>query len=440
MKEEFLHYLWKYGLFDKDSLADGEGNKITVLSSGEYNRDGGADFFNARIIIGPTEWAGNIEIHIDSSQWDIHGHNSDHKYDNVILHLVFRDNKVVYTASGNIVTTVEIKFEASMFEKYAEYLNKPYIIACEDELEYVNKVFINQWLTSLVVERLEKKSEIIAHVLFQTGNDWEETLYRIIARYFGFRVNTEPFEILASSLPNKIIKKHADNRFQVEALLFGMAGMLEEGLFKDAINDTYFKSLGKEFKILNAKYALSPMHGWLWNFHRLRPANFPTLRLSQMASFLFSSNGLFSKIMETDEIETLKEIFRVQSSDYWNNHYVFGKQSKGNTKHTGAQALDIMLINSVIPVIYTFGKTRDDSLYKEKAVNFLDQIPPENNSIINEWKATGLKVSSAFYSQGLIQLRNQYCKKRLCLSCRIGCKLISSGRILRSAEDMILEP
>jgi hypothetical protein len=440
MKEEFLHYLWKYGLFDKEKLTDDEGNKIIVIHPGQYNRDGGPDFFNARIIIGETEWAGNIEIHIDSSHWDLHGHNRDHKYDNVILHLVVRNNKVVKTASGNTITTAEINYEESMFEKYAGYLNKAYIIACEDELGFVDKIFLNQWFTNLLIERFEEKSELISKIFVLTGNDWEETLYRIIARYFGFRINTEPFEMLASSLPQKIIKKHADNRFQVEALLFGVAGMLDEGLFPGAVNDEYYRNLVKEFKILKTKYSLSPMHGWLWNFHRLRPSNFPTLRISQMASFLSSSHGLFSRIIESDDIERLKQILRVSSSDYWNDHFVFGKRSISHIKHIGDQALDILLINAVIPVIYSFGKIRNDNISKEKAVSFLDLVSPENNSIIKEWKSAGVEATSAFFSQALIELRNRYCKKRRCLDCRIGCKLISSGLKLRSTEEIVLEP
>jgi hypothetical protein len=440
MKEEFLHYLWKYGLFYKDKLVDQEGNRIVVINPGQYNRDGGPDFFNARIVIGETEWAGNIEIHSDSSHWDIHGHNNDHKYDNVILHLVVKNSKAVYTASGNMVTTAEVIFDESMFEKYTGYLNKPYIIACEDELGSINKIFLHQWITSLLVERLEEKSKAINEILIRTEYDWEETLYRIIARYFGFRVNTEPFEMLASALPQKIIKKHADNRFQIEALLFGVAGMLDEGLFREAIGDAYYRDLVKEFKILSVKYSLAPMHGWLWNFHRLRPSNFPTLRISQMASFLASSNGLFSRIIETDDIEKLKGIFRVTSSDYWNNHFIFGKKSSSHAKNTGDQALDILLINAIIPVIYTFGKTREDHIYKEKAVNLLDNISPETNSIIKEWKSAGVEVPSAFFSQALIRLRNEYCKKRLCLNCRIGCKLISQGRKLRLSDEMLLEP
>jgi hypothetical protein len=428
MKEEFIHFLWKYGLFDKDKLTDPEGNRIVIIHPGEYNLDGGPDFFNGRILIGTTEWAGNIEIHLDSSHWEVHGHQYDHKYDNVILHIVVNNDKPVFTASGNQVTTAEIKFDESIFETYVGFLNKPYVIACEDDLRSLNRIFINQWLTSLLIERLEEKSEYIGQVFLRTGNDWEETLYRILARYFGFKINTGPFEMLASALPQKIIKKHSDNRFQIEALLFGVSGMLDEGLFRDAINDIYYKDLIKEYRILSSKYSLVSMHGWLWNFHRLRPSNFPTIRISQMASFLSSPNGLFSRVIESEDIKKLKDIFRVSSSEYWNEHYTFGKNSTRRIKKTGNQALDILLINAVIPVIYTYGKLRDENSFKEKAVNLLDNIPPENNLIIRQWRSAGVETSSAFYSQALIQLCNGYCRKRLCLDCRIGCSLISAAR------------
>ena len=263
MKEEFLHFLWKYGLFDKEKLLDSEGNRIIIINPGEYNRDAGPDFFNARIAVAGTIWAGNIEIHLRSSHFDMHGHQNDPVFDNVILHVVLENDRQVFNSKGEELLTAEIKYDRLLHDKYLSLVNNPYIIACQDDIVNFDSMLLRHWVEALVVERLEQKSEIIQGILAVTGNDWEETFYRLLSRYFGFRVNTEPFEMLARSLPLKIIRKHADNRFQIEALLYGTSGMLQEGLFRDALEDSYYKDLIREFRILSAKYSLKPLDGWI---------------------------------------------------------------------------------------------------------------------------------------------------------------------------------
>ena len=440
MKEEFLHYLWKYNLYDTDKLVDSEGNRIEVIHPGEYNRDSGPDFFNARIRIAGTYWAGNIEIHTKASHFEVHGHNKDHAFDNVILHVVNEADKKVRNARGEEVLTAEIKYNNLLYEKYTDLVNNPYVIACQGEIEKLDRFFIRHWFNSLVVERLQDKSEAILKILAETGNDWEETFYRTLSRYFGFRVNTEPFEMLATSLPFKIIRKHIDNRLQVEALLFGASGMLDEGLFKNAINDDYYKDLLRESKILSAKYSLQPIHGWLWKFSKLRPVNFPTIRISQLAAMLSVTGGLFSKVIEAKNIRSLRKAFEVSASDYWDDHYVFGKKSRKISKSTGTVASDILLINAVIPVIFVYGRSRDNREILERAIAFLEEIKQEENTIITDWRKTGIEAGSAFDSQALIQLRNGYCKKRKCLDCRIGARLVSSGKDFKKPEELMLEP
>ncbi len=440
MKEEFLHYLWKYGLYDRYKLSDNNGNKIVVMHPGEYNRDSGPDFFNARILIAGTLWAGNVEIHTKSSHFDNHGHHTDPAFNNVILHVVAENDKKVYNTRGEELLTVEMAFDPALYEKYFSLINNPYIIACQDDINKLDSILIRHWLNSMVVEKLQSKSELILKIFTETGNDWEETFYRLLSRYFGFRVNTEPFEMLATALPFRIIRKHADNRFQIEALLFGTAGMLEEGLFKEALSDRYYIDLIREYRILSAKYSLQPIHGWLWKFSRLRPANFPTVRISQLSAMLSSAGGLFSNVLEATNIIRLKETFEVTASDYWDDHYVFGKKSDDIAKNTGSQATDIFLINAVIPIIFVYGHNRDRYDISERALGFLENIRPEENKITEEWKSCGIKAESAFYSQALIQLRNEYCKKRKCLDCRIGSKLISQGKHLKDDDELILEP
>lgn len=440
MKEEFLHYVWKYGLFHTGRLKDEEGNPVEIIHPGHYNHDAGPDFFNARIRINGTEWAGNVEIHVKASDYIAHGHNRNHAFDNVILHVVFENDKRVRNARGQEVLTVNIEFDDSVYERYISLVNNPVTIACQDEIRSIDRFLIRHWLHSLLVERLTGKSLVIGKILYATGNDWEETFYRILCRYFGFRVNTEPFEMLASAIPFKIIRKHLDNRFQVESLLFGSAGMLEEGLFRDAINDGYYLNLIKEYRILSAKYSLKPIHGWLWKFSKLRPVNFPTIRISQLSAMLAVTGGLFSKVIEAGSTGDLRSCFEVSASEYWEDHYVFGKESRKIKKRTGETAADILLINSVIPVLFSYGLLHDSPFITERALAFLEDIGPEDNRIIREWKESGVEAGSAFDSQALLGLRNEYCSKRRCLNCRIGSKIISTGAGLKSREELMLEP
>lgn len=440
MKEEFLHYLWKYSLYDPDSLRDNDNNKIDVIHPGEYNHDSGPDFFNARLNISGTEWAGNVEIHTCASHFNLHGHNLDPAFNNVILHVVAVNDKKVFNEKGEEILTTPIAFDPALYDKYIDLVNNPFIIACQEDIKKVDPLFIRHWLSSLVIERLQEKSEQILRIYTETGNDWEETFYRLLSRYFGFRVNTGPFEMLAGVLPFKIIRKHSDNQFQIESLLFGTAGLLDEALFRDAVNDDYYISLIREYKILSAKYSLQPLHGWIWKFARLRPANFPTVRLSQLAAMLSLTGGLFSHVIECNDIRELKNVFEVKASEYWDDHYIFGKKTRYSPKYTGEQAMDILLINAVIPAIFVFGKNRDLFNISEKAVSFLKETGPEKNAVMNEWKVVGIDAESAFFSQALLQLRNNYCRKRRCLDCRIGARLISLGSRFRKQEELMLEP
>lgn len=440
MKEEFLHFLWKYGLYDKEKLLDNEGNRIIIINPGEYNRDAGPDFFNARISVAGTVWAGNVEIHLRSSYYDIHGHHKDPGFDNVILHIVVENDKRVFNSRGEELLTSEIKFDSSLHDKYLSLVNNSYIIACQDDIADFDSLLLRHWIEALVVERLGQKSEKIEGILSDTGNDWEETFYRLLSRYFGFRVNTEPFEMLARAIPFRIIRKHTDNRFQIEALLYGTAGMLQEGLFSEALNDDYYKGLIREYRMLSSKYSLRPLHGWIWKFSRLRPSNFPTVRISQLSGMLAVAGGLFSRVIEVDDIRQLKELFEITGSSYWDDHYIFGQIKHGYAKRTGTQATDIILINSVLPLLSTYGKARGLPEYSERALTFLENIRAEENSVTREWLCIGIKAESALESQALLQLRDHYCRKRRCLDCRIGFDLIKKGVKLKEQNELLLEP
>ncbi|HUX97289.1 MAG TPA: DUF2851 family protein [Bacteroidales bacterium] len=440
MKEEFLHFLWKYGLYDKEKLLDSEGNRINIINPGEYNRDAGPDFFNARISVAGTVWAGNIEIHLRSSHFDMHGHQNDPGFDNVILHVVAENDRRVFNSRGEELLTSEMNFDSLLHDKYISLVNNPYIIACQDYIKNFDSMLFRNWIEALVIERLKQKSEMIQGILTETDNDWEETFYRLLSRYFGFRVNAEPFEMLARAIPFRIIRKHTDNRFQIEAMLYGTSGMLHEGLFREALADNYYKDLIREFRVLASKYALQPLDGWIWKFARLRPSNFPTVRISQLAGMLAVTGGLFSRVLDIADIRQLKELFEITASSYWDDHYIFGQVKRGNAKRTGTQATDIILINSVLPLLFTYGRSRGLPGYSERALAFLEQIRAEENSVTREWSCIGIKAESALVSQALLQLRDNYCRKRRCLDCRIGFNLISRGVKLKEQNELLLEP
>jgi hypothetical protein len=440
MKEEFLHWLWKNRYFDAGSLCDREAGPIEVINPGEYNRDAGPDFFSTRLIIGGTEWAGNTEIHVNASDWYRHGHHTDRAYDNVILHLVHNEDTDVYTASGRRLVTAQPGFDPALWDNYLDFVNNPSPLPCSGLTGLTDSFTVKHWLWSLGVERLQRKSNEIREMLVKTGNDWEETLYRLISRYFGFRVNTDPFEMLASRLPLKIIRKHSDNQLQVEALLFGTAGLLDEALFREAVKDDYFLLLSREYRVLRSKYSLQPVDGWLWKFHRLRPANFPTVRLSQLAALLTHSEGLFSRVLECLNNESLRSLLSVTASQYWNSHYQFGKEVSSTAGRAGRQSVDLLIINAVAPLLFVCGKIREQQELCDRAVDILDSLPPEENSVVTDFVKAGLKPESAFASQALLELRSIRCRNHRCLECAIGSSLIAMGRNIRRSSSLFLEP
>jgi len=440
MKEEFLHWLWKNRFFDAGRLCDREAGPIEVITPGDYNRDSGPDFFNTRLLVDGTAWAGNTEIHVSASDWYRHGHHTDHAYDNVILHLVHNADAEVYAASGRRLLTVRLEFDPALWENYIDFVNNPSVLACEGLIGKTDGFMTKHWLWSLAVDRLERKSNEIREMLDKTGSDWEETLYRLLSRYFGFRVNTDPFEMLASRLPLKIIRKHSDSLTQVEALLFGTAGLLDEALFREAVTDDYYLLLTREYRVLKAKYSLQPVDGWMWKFHRLRPANFPTVRLSQLASLLTHSEGLFSRVLECRDIASLRPLLSVTASEYWNHHYQFGREVPSTAGRAGRQSVDLLVINAIAPMLFVYGKNRQQQEWCDRAVDILDSLPPEENSVVTDFVEAGLKPESAFASQALIELRTHWCRYHRCLDCLIGSSLIGMGHKIRGSSSIFLEP
>ncbi|MGQ7867954.1 DUF2851 family protein [Sunxiuqinia sp. sy24] len=421
MNEVFLQFVWKHRLFNATSLKTEDGEVVEVVHPGQSNTDAGPDFFNSRIKIGDTTWAGNVEIHQKASDWYVHQHEQDAAYDNVVLHVVRENDAEVKTTGGEVVPAVVLHYPVHLEENYHKLLQSDRWIACADRFHEADPMALQIRFHGLMVERLQQKTQAIVDQLQQNKNDWNETFYQFLARNFGLKTNALPFELLARALPIQILAKHKNDLFQLEALLFGTAGLLNEQL----LGDDYFLSLRKEYVFLYKKYRLKPIEAYLWKFLRLRPVNFPTVRLAQFAALVHHSSALFSNLVEKDNMSEIRELFRVQASDYWDTHYRFNKASGKRPKVLGDVAFQNILINTVVPFLFVYGEYHNQQQLKDKALMFLEKLPAENNSIISNWKELGVSVRSAFDSQALIQLKNSYCTPKKCLQCHLGVKLIN---------------
>ncbi len=422
MTEDFLHYLWKFKLFNQLDIKTTEGETVRVLHVGQHNTDAGPDFFNARLKIGTTSWAGNVEIHVKSSDWHRHAHQLDKAYDNVILHVVNEDDKPVFNIHSIPVPTIELKnkFNQDLWRNYEKLVESKQWIPCENKIRNIDSFIMDNWLDRLLVERLEQKTKSIIDALRFANNSWEECFYRMLAKNFGFKLNALPFEMLARSLPMAYLGKHKNSVLQLEALIFGVAGLLEK-----KFKDDYPLQLQKEYRFLQKKFRLNPIGTHQWKFLRLRPANFPTIRLSQFAHLVHQSSHLFSKILEATSLKKVKAMFEVSASAYWNTHYIFDKSSTTKSvKELGESAIDNIIINTVIPFFFAYGTQRGSEQHKERAILWTEKLKPESNAIVKKWHALGIESPHAGHAQALLQLKNVYCDRKNCLLCSVGNKLI----------------
>jgi hypothetical protein len=425
MNEEFLTHIWKYGLFNRTSLFSDTGEKIEVITLGEHNTDAGPDFINAKIRIGNTLWAGNVELHQNASDWKKHRHQSDRAYDNVILHVVLKADQPATRTNGTIIPTVELKFDPRLYYNYIFLIGNRSWLACYNHLATIDQLLLHSWLSSMLVERLESKVKTIEALLAHYRNNWEAVFYVQLARSFGFHLNAGPFELVAQSLPLAILLRHKDNLFQLEALLFGQAGFLG-----GAEKDEYALQLKAEYDHLRNKYRLAPIDRHLWKYMRLRPVNFPTVRLAQFAVLVSRFPGLFRRIIETGDTASLIRLFYVLPSTYWDTHYKFGTVSGRLKKALGEDASRSLLINTVIPLVFLYGHKRGDDRLKARAIEFLSQLPPEKNAVIRRWEQAGVKAGSALDTQALLHVRSAYCQKKRCLRCVVGSRIVT-GQGLR---------
>ena len=423
IREDLLYYIWKTKTFEKTNLKTEDGQRIEILQFGTQNFDSGPDFSNGKVRIGDTLWVGNIEMHVYSSDWERHCHDLDKAYDNVILHVVFEHDKEVYTTTEQFIPCLELKDRISkpILYKYSQLLANDNWIPCEKQISKVPQHTVSFWLQRLVAERVERKTEYLKKILDQTNTNWEETLYIYLSRYMGARVNMDPFESLAKSLPYVLIQKNKNDLHRIEALLYGQSGMLEANY-----KDVYFKKLKEEYHFLKTKYTLHSIPPISWKFARMRPVGFPTIRIAQLAQILFTNDRLFSKVILEDNTKELRKLFKVKTSSYWSEHYRFGKAAKSKEKNLGDPFIDQLIINVICPVVFLYGKYIADESYCERAIGHLEKIKAEENNIVRKFKSIGVPCKTALESQALIQLKNSYCDEKQCATCAIGSSIIKS--------------
>jgi Protein of unknown function (DUF2851) len=424
MQEKFLSFVWRHRRFGLLDLVTTEGEPIQIISVGELNTNSGPDFSNARIEIGDTLWAGNVEIHVKSSDWIKHKHTIDKAYDSTILHVVYEEDVPITDTLGNRIACLELKLRINenLYARYMSLENAKEEILCAPFLKEIAPIIWHTWLDRLLIERLEAKTEAIAQLVTLTQGNWDQAFYIAMARSFGQKVNADPCAALAHSLPMQILAKHKPNLLQLEALLFGQAGMLEVQ-YKDA----YPEALRKEYHFLKHKYQLQPLDAVQWKFFRLRPAAFPTIRIAQFASLVYHGSHLFSKSMEATSARGLEHLFKGEVSEYWKTHYRFdSKATKETAKPITKDLVQLMIYNTILPFWFLYGAERGKPELQQQTIQFYEEMPAEKNHIIDTWQAAGVHIKQAGQAQACIQLTNQYCTQKRCTSCAIGAQVLKS--------------
>ncbi len=399
-------------------LKDADGLPLEVIDPGRINKDAGPDFFNAKIKINGTVWIGNVEIHLKASDWFRHRHDSDPAYENIILHVVAVSDRRITRPDGSLIPQVSLTLPPDFFSLYDRLASNPAYLRCSHFISELSPLTVTDWLETLAIERMQLKSRKVSDILNFTGNDWEQTCFIVLARALGFGLNGDPFEMLARSIPLKILHHHSDNPLQLQALLFGQAAMLDQSLH---IFDEFYQLLCREYYFLARKYGLSPLRPGLWKYSRTRPQNFPHRRIAFLAKACEGGFSLLSRLVENiREGRDVRPLFNWILEGYWHTHSSFDADARSSSDTLSAASISLLIINAVVPLVYTFAQHRGEYETAEKAVALLENLPPENNGIIREWGAYGLKSGDAMRSQALIQLRREYCEQRKCLYCRFG--------------------
>lgn len=422
MREDFLHYVWQFKKFRFNEAETASRLPVVLVDSGKLNRHSGPDFFNSRLKIGGQLWAGNVEIHINSSDWYAHGHESDPNYDNVILHVVWDHDMDIFRKDNSIIPVLELKnlIDESAYEKYQILMSDPVKnwINCEKDFASFDSFEMDHWLERMYFERLEEKSAFVYENLEASSNNWEEVLFKMLCKNFGLNLNGEAFRSLALSIPFSVVRK-VKQKEKLEALFFGQAGLLEQ-----EIEEPYYKRLQEDFHFLKRKYGLGPQSPTAVKYFRLRPDNFPTLRLAQLAALYSLRGGLFSEVKRINKVEEFYRLFEVQVSGFWESHYTFQKPHALKKKFLTRSFVDLLIINTLIPVRFCYAAKQGQN-GDEEIVELISGVRKENNQIIKRFEALRPKTAgNALQSQGLLQLKQHYCDKNRCLKCSLGIKLL----------------
>ena len=413
--ELLLHYVWKHRLFPLKQLTTVDGKSLEIIDTGIANNDAGPDFFNAKIKIEGVLWVGNVEIHERTSDWKRHHHDTDCAYDSVILHVASDIDDNVYRTDGEPIPQMELHYPDYLLEHYNELVNSAAYPPCYKIVPSLSKLLLHSWMNSLQVERLEQKTHQISARLKEAGGNWPDAFFVTLARNFGFGTNSDAFEIWAKSIPLRAVDKHRDDLKHIEAIFFGQAGLLE-----NAEADEYVELLTSEYNYLKHVFGMKASDNICWKLMRMRPGNFPHVRIAQLANIYFRSQGLFSVLMELDTIKSIHDAILCGTSPYWDTHYVFGEVSPRRVKSMSNSSIDLIIINTVVPFLYAYGKYTGSEKLISRAGRFLEELKAENNYITRMWKECGLEAEHAGDSQALIQLKKNYCDVRKCLFCRIG--------------------
>jgi len=423
MKEDFLHYLWKFKKFETLNLITTQKEQITIIKTGDYLELSGPDFFNAQIIIGKQKWAGNVEIHLKSSDWYVHGHEKDAAYENVILHVVWEHDTEIFGKNNREIPVLVLKdyVSSETVNNYQALMSPKSWISCEKQIAQIDDFVFKNWQERLFFERLERKSKFIYDLLEETNQDWESVLFCLLAKNFGLNTNGSAFLQIAKKLPFSIIRKESFEVENLEALLLGTSGLLDAEK-----EDVYFKDLKIRYFYLLYKYQLDKAYTDPVEFFKHRPDNFPTIRLSQLASLYNKHQNLFSKIIALKSVKSIYELLNVSASLYWQNHYQFDKESPKKSKPLSKSFIDLLIINTIIPIQFAYSNIMGES-FSEDLIALLNEVSPEKNSIIEKFESFGISAKNAFDTQTLIQLKNEYCNQKACLRCAVGMELLRNN-------------
>lgn len=413
--EQLLHYVWKHKIFSLKELKTTTGQQVEVIDTGLANTDTGPGFFNAKLKLDGVLWIGNIEIHERSSDWFKHGHHADAGYNSVILHIASEIDMEISRSNGERIPQIQLICPEAVRTNYKELLETDSYPPCYRIIPSLPPFTAHSWMTALQMERFEQKATLLNERLKRCQGNWEDAFFITLARNFGFGLNGDAFETWAHQLPFRAVDKHRNDLFQIEAIFFGQAGILE-----DSDGDGYYLRLKKEYTYLQHKFGLIPMDASLWRFLRLRPANFPHIRIAQLACLYHRAYGLLSRIMETETLQGVRDILKGGTSEYWLTHYTFGGSSPSRPKTLSNTSLDLLIINTVVTFLYAYGLHKGNRVLCARAGSFLEELKAENNYITRMWEQCGMKTSNAADSQALIQLKKEYCDKKKCLYCRIG--------------------